>query len=91
MYVCPEDVQGLSCPTYIGLAELDQMTSPTLREDLERWTGISIGFKSAVSLKVYPGVDHGFAARPDSGNSTIFTQYTEAFDETVEFFLSKRN
>ena len=88
MYVEAEDVQGLSSPTFIGLAELDEMTPPTIKEDLERWTGSTLGSKPRVSIEVYPGVDHGFAARPDSANPVILAQYTKAFDDSVEFFLS---
>ncbi|KAJ5780733.1 hypothetical protein N7457_005893 [Penicillium paradoxum] len=82
---------SLRCPTYVGLAEFDNMVPPTLKEDLERWATISgepderRRFEPVVS--VYPGVDHGFAARPDTNDPVVAAQYAKALDDASNFFL----
>lgn len=83
------------CPTYIGLAELDQMVPPTLKQDLEQWAKLSSGnitgqTKPAVTFSVYPGMDHGFAARPDTTDPAIAVQYARAFEDTIDFFQSMK-
>lgn len=55
------------------------MVPPTLERDLKEWIKPVKG--ATFSIEVYPGVGHGFAARPDAQNSIIKEQYERAYQK----------
>ncbi|KAK5311794.1 hypothetical protein LTR93_011592 [Exophiala xenobiotica] len=83
-FVEPEDCADITVPLYIGLAEKDSMVPPSLPQDLQAWTKRPSG--GPVCIEEYPGMDHGFAARPDSQDAMIHEQYDRAYRRVVQFF-----
>ncbi|KAJ4152120.1 hypothetical protein NW765_017629 [Fusarium oxysporum] len=82
-FVVEDDIKDIRAPVFIGLAEEDDMVPETLAQDLETWTtreNVQAGFGS------YPGVGHGFAARPATQDPVIREQYQRAFDAALTFF-----
>ena len=77
------DFEGVKVPTYAGLAEKDQMVPETLPQDLKNWS-----LRNSVNLQIetYPGMKHGFAARPEAKDPVEREQYNSAFSRTVDFF-----
>jgi hypothetical protein len=61
------------------------MVSPTLPQDLKRSLGENEG--NQFEIKVYPDMQHGFAARPRHED---VTQCMAAFEDAVEFFNRHR-
>ena len=87
-FVEAEDMTGITAPLYIGLAENDTMVPASLPSDLRRWADVGLYENTPFSIEIYPGMAHGFAARPDSFDKTIKTQYEKAFRRAVEHFRS---
>lgn len=80
-----DDFESIEVPTYVGLAEKDQMVPDTLPQDLKTWSS-----KNNVNLQIemYPGMNHGFAARPEAKDPGEKAQYDLAYSRTVEFFAT---
>ncbi|KAJ4318830.1 hypothetical protein N0V84_006643 [Fusarium piperis] len=71
------EAPGLGCRTFAGLAENDEMVPKTLGADLGRWATEE---SREITQRVFPGVGHGFAARPASKVETEMVQFREAFE-----------
>ncbi|KIW90068.1 uncharacterized protein Z519_09499 [Cladophialophora bantiana CBS 173.52] len=83
-FVEAEDVAGIQVPLYAGLAEKDDMVPVSLPEDLQAWAVTKMKANIPFTMEIYPGVGHGFAARPDTNDDVIRTQYERAFQKSVE-------
>ncbi|KAH7011036.1 Alpha/Beta hydrolase protein [Ilyonectria destructans] len=68
---------GGGCRTFVGLAENDEMVPETLGDDLNRWAAEK---SRKITQRVFPGVGHGFAARPASKVETEMVQFRDAFE-----------
>ena len=79
--VTRNDCEGKKVPLFIGCAGRDQMVSPTLPQDLTQ--SLSENEENQFEVKVYPDMQHGFAARPRHED---VTQCMAAFEDAVEFF-----
>jgi dienelactone hydrolase len=80
-----EDLAGVSVPVYAGLAELDEMVPETLEHDLRNWSKTMMEPVASFTLRVYSGMGHGFAARPNAQDEEIWKQYRMAFIDAVVF------
>lgn len=87
-FVDADDIVGVRAPLYVGLAEQDDMVSPSLADDLRAWTASSIEGYVTFILEIYPSVGHGFASRPDAADPLIIAQYQRAFQKTLEHLSS---
>lgn len=83
-FVQADDLAGIQAPVYIGLAENDKMVPASLPTDLQRWADAGIRGDTHFMIEEYPGMGHGFAARPDTESESIRKQYEIAFRRTVE-------
>lgn len=88
MFVTREDLKNIHVPLCVGLAEKDEMIPAAFEQDLQAWTTAD---KTKISLEVYPGMGHGFAARPDTDDPVMREQYERAFNTTVSFFRQADN
>lgn len=59
------------------------MVPETLARDFESWTRQE---EVQATVGLYPGVGHGFAARPATQDPFIREQYDRAFDTAMTFF-----
>ncbi|KAJ4176752.1 hypothetical protein NW767_015344 [Fusarium falciforme] len=82
-FVVEDDIKDIKAPVYIGLAEEDDMVPETLAQDLGTWTKQE---NVEAVMGSYPGVGHGFAARPATQDPVIREQYDRAFDAALTFF-----
>ena len=85
-FVEAEDLDGIKVPLYVGLAEKDDMVPASLPHDLRHWSSAGMREDAPLTLEIYPGMRHGFAARPDTKDENIRTQYQKAFERTVQHF-----
>ena len=85
-FVEAEDMKGIKVPVYIGMAEKDDMVPVSLPNDLWAWSATGMREDVPFNLEIYPGMRHGFAARPDTEDENIRTQYQQAFERTVQHF-----
>lgn len=90
-FVEAEDMAGVRAPLYVGLAEKDTMVPASLPDDLQTWWAAAASSNmpaadTQFTMEIYPGVGHGFAARPDTKDEVIREQYERAFQRTVEHF-----
>jgi dienelactone hydrolase len=84
-YVEKEDVQGLQIPFFVGLAEKDTWVPVSLAESLHYWVGPRKDQNDHLEIEIFPGVGHGFAARPDTQDRVIFEQYQIAMAKATAF------
>lgn len=80
------DLSNIKAPLYIGLAEHDDMVPATLPDDLNLWASKGLVEGVSFDLTIYPGMGHGFAARPNTQDYGIRQQYERAFRETIVHF-----
>ncbi|KIW12696.1 hypothetical protein PV08_09974 [Exophiala spinifera] len=78
------DIADIQAPLYVGLAEKDNMVPASLAQDLQAWTATKMGPNVPFTMEIYPGVGHGFAARPDTKDENIRTQYEKAFQRSMD-------
>ncbi|KAK5047059.1 hypothetical protein LTR84_007001 [Exophiala bonariae] len=81
-YLTQEDVKDIQVPVYVGLAGDDEMVPTSLADDLKSWTHQE---RVQATLEIYPGMSHGFAARPDTQDPAVRTQYERALKTAVSF------
>lgn len=80
-------MQGIKVPIYVGLAAEDEMVPASLRDDLITWTQ-QLGVQATVVE--YPGMKHGFAARPDTDDPAIRVQYERALSDALSYLNHAR-
>ncbi|KIW69226.1 hypothetical protein PV04_05114 [Phialophora macrospora] len=85
-FVEAEDMRGVRAPVYIGLAGEDDMVPASLSDDLRAWSSSGMEPNVAFGMETFPGVGHGFAARPDTDDEVVRGQYRRAFLRTLEHF-----
>lgn len=82
-FVEADDMDGIQAPLYIGLAENDDMVPASLPTDLDHWASKRMKANVPFILESYAGMNHGFAARPDTQDEEILRQYQVAFQRTL--------
>lgn len=82
------DITGVKAPLFIGCGEKDDMVSPTLAEDLNSALAAA---GNKFKIRIYPGMPHGFAARPNHDDEEIKTQFNQAFEDAVCFLEDVKN
>jgi dienelactone hydrolase len=82
-FVTREDVKGVTAPVYAGLAENDEMIPASFARDLQAWMMQEAA--APFTMEIYPGMKHGFGARPDSADEDVRRQYERAFQRTIGF------
>jgi dienelactone hydrolase len=80
------DMHGVQTPLYIGLAGEDDMVPASLPDDLRVWSSSGMEPDVPFVMETFPGVGHGFAARPDTDDEVVRGQYRRAFQRTLEHF-----
>ncbi|PCD26104.1 hypothetical protein AU210_012536 [Fusarium oxysporum f. sp. radicis-cucumerinum] len=83
-YVEEEDCKDIKSPLYVGLAGDDEMVPATLHQDLISWVQQSPS-QLEFTIESYEGMLHGFAARPNTKDAAMKTEFERAFDRTVNF------
>jgi len=82
----PSIVKNVKCPIFFGQAELD--THPKTETVVEIQKKLQ-QVKKEAELKVYKGVNHGFAIRADPTDSVAVKAAEEAFHDTAAYFKKK--
>jgi dienelactone hydrolase len=77
-----DKADGETAPILAGLAEKDVTVPETFGEDLRTWAD---KYSRKMQQKVYPGMAHGFGARPNGKNEAERAQFTAAFENTCKF------
>ena len=85
-FVEADDLHGVKAPLYVGLAEKDDMVPATLPDDLPAWAAKGLVDGVPFDLDIYPGMKHGFAARPDTHDESIRQRYCQALSKTLKHF-----
>lgn len=83
-FVEADDFSEIHVPVYVGLAEKDEMVPPSLEQDLREWSKQGMGEPGSLVIEVYPGMTHGFAARPNSEDDKVLEQCDKAFQSAVK-------
>jgi carboxymethylenebutenolidase len=81
-FLTQEDLKDVQVPVYVGLAGEDEMVPASLPDDLKSWTQQE---RVQATFEIYPGMSHGFAARPDTEDPAVRTQYERALKAAVSF------
>ncbi|KAL6228857.1 hypothetical protein BDW75DRAFT_226118 [Aspergillus navahoensis] len=84
-FVEAEDMDNVQAPLYVGLAADDDMVPASLAADFQGWSKTRMKEGVPFTLEIYPGVGHGFAARPDTKDEHIRSQYIRALRSAVDF------
>lgn len=84
-FVEAEDMDGVQASLYVGLAADDDMVPATLATDFQDWSRLRMKEGVPFTMEIYPGVGHGFAARPDTNDEHIRSQYVRALKATIGF------